>query len=292
MKRGQFSAAARKLERSAELDVQPGTLLNLALCYEQLGRAASAWSTYRRAATVAARRGDRREQRARDAAARLEPRLVRMGIRVFPRNRVPGLVVRRDGKEIASDLFGETFPIDPGKTRVVASAPGRVRWEKVVDASPSSGIVWVDVPKLARSARQVSVAPPTPAGVHAESASRPQTSEPTGDASLVGLPRAAEVAGIIALVEFAGAIGLATAAVATDRAADSRCMPAGCDARGITLRKRAFALSTASAWVAAAGGITLGFAVGVVWGDRTSDSSAAWVRFPSGASLGVATAWP
>src|SRR5688572_3120545 len=51
---GNYALAAQKLEESHRLEPAPGTLLNLAECYVKLGRTASAWSTYRTAAALAA----------------------------------------------------------------------------------------------------------------------------------------------------------------------------------------------------------------------------------------------
>ncbi len=286
MQAGSFESAAWKLERSATLDPQPGTLLNLATCYEELGRTASAWHTFRRAATVAARGGDSREAKAREAAERLEPRLTRLGVRVALDDRVPGLVVRRDGEEIDAKLYGEAFPVDPGPTRIVASAPDHVDWVRKVDVSPSLEPIWIDVPKLESTEPWAAVPESadveTPAPVDAPS---PVVVPPADDATPTGprrrgLPVASKVAGVIALVEFAGAAGLAAVAVATDRAGEGYCTTVECEPRGVTLKNRGVAYGTASGWVAAAGGITLGFAVGV-----------AWESHRSGQGSGVALTW-
>ena len=47
MKEGYLAEACDAFARSQRLDPQLGTQYNLALCYEQLGRTASAWALYR-----------------------------------------------------------------------------------------------------------------------------------------------------------------------------------------------------------------------------------------------------
>src|ERR1700722_8909097 len=54
---GKYAAACAKLAASERLDPAAGTLMNLADCYEKNGQLASAWVTFRDAATASERDG-------------------------------------------------------------------------------------------------------------------------------------------------------------------------------------------------------------------------------------------
>src|SRR5438445_7058461 len=53
MEEKKFEQACPKLADSQKLAPSAATLLNLAFCYEKIGRTASAWATYRDAASAA-----------------------------------------------------------------------------------------------------------------------------------------------------------------------------------------------------------------------------------------------
>ena len=119
-----WAAACPKFEASLRYDATLGTRLNLATCYEKVGRIASAWGHYRDAAELAGRIGDtRRRDYALNQAAALEPRLPRLTIRV-PDRRPAKLSVTRDGVVIDAAAFGTALYVDPGAHAIEASAPG------------------------------------------------------------------------------------------------------------------------------------------------------------------------
>ncbi|WP_437939271.1 hypothetical protein [Sorangium sp. So ce341] len=99
MAAGKYAEACPKLEESQSLAPGLGTQLNLALCYENLGRTASAWSLYLEVAggARAANQLDR-EKVARQQAAALEGKLSCLTITVS--EPPEGIEVKRDGKPI------------------------------------------------------------------------------------------------------------------------------------------------------------------------------------------------
>lgn len=121
-----FAEACSMLEQSQKIDPGLGTMLNLALCYEELGRTASAWGLFREVAARAkgTPRADR-VQTAQEHADALAPKLSYLEVRVSPKARVQGLVVAVDGKPRDPQLYGVALPADPGEHVVEATAPGR-----------------------------------------------------------------------------------------------------------------------------------------------------------------------
>lgn len=124
--KGDYEAAAAKLEASLKQYPGIGTRGKLAECYEKLGRFASAWQAYREVAQLAMRSGDpTREQVAAERAKALEPKLSYVTV-VVPRGRdITGLVVKRGGREVEHAKLGAAEPVDAGAIAMEVSAPGR-----------------------------------------------------------------------------------------------------------------------------------------------------------------------
>jgi hypothetical protein len=149
MTAGQYAEACPKLEESYRLDPATGTLLNLATCHEKSGKTATAWAEYREA--IAAARRDGRPDRVKFAtehAAALESKLSRLTISVSGDAETPGLEVRLDGKGLGKGSWGVAVPVDPGKHRVSALAPGKKEWGSEVDLGAAADQRQVTVPLL------------------------------------------------------------------------------------------------------------------------------------------------
>lgn len=159
---GRVAEACAKFGESKRLDAAPGTLLNLAQCYEQQGRSASAWVTYRELASLAAKLGQtRRAEFAEEKLAALGPQLALLVVHVAPARRADGLTVDYDGTALGPAAWDTRVPVDPGPHRVVAAAPGRVTWATTVTARAGSATT-VDVPDLPPAARVASGQAPAP----------------------------------------------------------------------------------------------------------------------------------
>ncbi|MDP9152244.1 MAG: hypothetical protein M3O36_20150 [Myxococcota bacterium] len=144
-----YAAACPRLAQSEMLDPAPGTALNLALCYQQQGKLATAWAAYKTAQSLADRTGQKeRLAVATKSAAELEPELSRMTIFVPPSSRVAGLEVRIDGDKIGEFEWGVAMPRDGGGHDIEASAPGKQTWRRHVDLQESGGRVTAEIPAL------------------------------------------------------------------------------------------------------------------------------------------------
>ncbi|RYE87709.1 MAG: hypothetical protein EOO75_14120 [Myxococcales bacterium] len=162
MVKKQYGEACPKLAESQRLDPATGTLLALALCYEQAGLTASAWSTY---SDVIARarleNSPEREQAARTRSAALEPNLARLTVKV-PAGllSLSDLEVKRDEVVLGAAALGQALPVDPGSHSVEVRASGKLPWTTKVQVT-AAGRAVVDVPALADAPRPTttSVAP-------------------------------------------------------------------------------------------------------------------------------------
>jgi hypothetical protein len=150
---GKWAEAAAKLEESNRLDRAPGTTVNLADCYEHLGKTASAWTLFVEAATIFNRRTppDPRGPKAQARADALYPGLSRLTIDVPAevREGAKGLVVKRDGSEVGAAQLGTAIAVDPGTHVIEASAPGKKGWKTEVRVDGNGAKASVSVPVLA-----------------------------------------------------------------------------------------------------------------------------------------------
>jgi len=123
MRRGAFTDAYPKLAESERIDPSSGTLLNLALCEERLGKVASAWLHARELADRL-ERNDMRKPIADRMIAGLLPRVPKLIVHVA-RTAPPDIEVALDGVPLGRSSLDVELPVDPGAHRVVATAEKR-----------------------------------------------------------------------------------------------------------------------------------------------------------------------
>lgn len=146
---GRFAEACPKFAESQRLDPAPGTLVNLGGCYEKNGQTASAWATFKLAASLAAQKGRTDyETTARQHIASLEPLLSTLTIVVPKDAQIDGLVVKRDGVTVGAPEWGLAIPVDPGSHAVEATAPKKKKWSSVAKVEGNAAKVDLRVPKL------------------------------------------------------------------------------------------------------------------------------------------------
>lgn len=249
---GDFQKACVKLEASQKLDAGTGTLLYLADAYQKIGRTASAWATFREAAATArAGKQPERESVARARAAALAPKLAYLTITLDTGADASGLVVKRDGVEIKSELLATRVPIDPGSYVIEASAPGKKAWSTTIDIPASPGARAVTIPALG-DAPVVAAAPAAPA-------SPAITPPPAAKARVWTTPHVlGAVAGGVGLTAL-GVAGIFTArAVSKDAEADEHCDGARCrDREGVELSQSARGAAEVSSVMVGVGAVAL-----------------------------------
>ena len=156
MKADQCSEAVPEFLKSNALDPSAATLLNLGTCYARLGRKATAWKSYQKAAIQAQNeKNDPLRERALQAMAILGPTLTKVQI-VTPKDSAT-LSLRLNG-EVLSDYDGLPIPLDPGESIIEAASPGREPWRHTVTADELGATLVIQVPDLRP-------APPPPTAV-------------------------------------------------------------------------------------------------------------------------------
>lgn len=141
-----YQEACPRFEASLNLVYGVGTMFNLADCWEQVGRTASALLMFRRVAATAKTNGE--DERARVATARaaaLEPRVPKLRINVASAGDIE---IKRNGERVPdADLQSPAF-VDPGKHKVLASSPGKRPWSSELIIARDTVLVTVTVPPL------------------------------------------------------------------------------------------------------------------------------------------------
>lgn len=126
MDAGDYPRACPLFEESQRLDPGGGTLLNLALCQEKLGKIATAKKTFEEAA-ARAREGGRADRlgEASSHIAALEPKVPTL-VLVSARPLAQLGKVTIDGRAVHADELNARLPLDPGTHAVrVDGDPGR-----------------------------------------------------------------------------------------------------------------------------------------------------------------------
>jgi hypothetical protein len=167
-----YVAACPKFADSQNLNPAPGTALNLAACYERVGKLASAWAAYKTAQAMANNAGQReRAAAAKRKATTLESRVSRLTITVSTNSHAPGLEIRCDQELVHEAEWGVAVPRDGGGHDVQATAPGKETWTTHVELKESEQTSDVEVPPL----EDAPSAPAPPAAAQA-SAPAPESS--------------------------------------------------------------------------------------------------------------------
>ncbi len=231
--------ACPKLAESQRLDPGGGTLLNLAKCYEAIGKTASAWSSYQQAIAAAAASGRAdREELARARTAELEKILSRLFIEVHPASADLELRVEVDGVLIGRAAWATPFPVDPGKHVIRAAAPGDGDFTQRVLVASGGGRL-VHVPKLdAEEPRPLDPGPFETAAPEVASVADPQ---PTGGDELgkTTPPVLGWTVGALGVASLGVGTFLGVRALELRSDSDGECPSGQCTRKGKNLNDRA-----------------------------------------------------
>lgn len=217
LEKGKFPEACAKLARSEELSPAVGTLLNLAYCYEQLGKLRSAMDAYVEAETLATAAGEsKRAAFAKERHAAVEPRAPKLVVRVMAPE-APGLEIKRNGLTLAKADLDHPVAVDPQDYVITATAPGHTPWKGALVVRGEGAVVTLIVPPLEAAA--------------------PAQPPPGAQGTVIGARRLAALGlGVVSAVAIGAGIGVGIAAKSRHDDASSHCDPTGCDETGAAIQ--------------------------------------------------------
>ena len=150
MELGKYEEALPKLERAQKADPGIGTMFNIAVCQQKLGRLGTAYRVFREVTTLARASG----KKAREDAARAkleEIKVLAPAYALRPRD-AGDLTVRIDGEPIKKEDWG-FYPVDPGEHAVEAVAPAKKSWSTTVSSPAAGKLEEIAIPALETATR-------------------------------------------------------------------------------------------------------------------------------------------
>jgi hypothetical protein len=255
MRDGHYAEACAKFADSETLDPGPGTMLNLAYCYEKIGKKARAWSEYQSAAVAAHGAGKSEwEGAARARAAQLEGKVGWVIVHLEKGTDAIDIEIRIDGEPLAISAADRPTPTDLGRHEVSVRATGKQSWSTTFEVDEQH-VPTVEVPPLEP------VPPPTPAMETpvppATPAARPRARRALGTRRVAAIATAA-----FGAVALGVAAGFALSARSTyDGAA---CSGTFCTVQGRSARDSAYG-QAAVASVAFVTGLGAAAGAGFLW---------------------------
>jgi hypothetical protein len=146
-----WAGACPKFESSYRLDPALGTLLNLANCFEKLGKIASAWARWEEAYQWAIKNGDDRAEYAKTQRDALVPKLPKLTIVVT--SPAPSLSIERDTTKVTDAMYGAALPVDPGEHKVFVKRDDEVlKTEKVTAVEAQTSEIKLDLAAIEKAA--------------------------------------------------------------------------------------------------------------------------------------------
>ncbi len=258
MRDGHYAEACAKFADSKTLDPGVGTMLNLAYCYEKIGKKARAWSEYESAAVAAHRAGKSDwESAARARAALLAGKVGWVVVNLEKLSDAIDIEIRIDGEPLAISAADRPTPTDLGHHEVSVRATGKQSWSTTFEVDEQH-VPTVEVPPLEP------MPPPTP--VTPAAVARVAGRTPAAEAPASHRPTSRRIAAVtmvaFAVVALGVAGGFALAARSTYEGA--ACSSGVCSAQGRSAKDRAYDDAAVSS-VAFATGLGAAAGAGILW---------------------------
>ncbi len=145
-----FADACPLLAESYRLDPAGGTLQNLGVCYEELGKTASAYARFEQLKSLSKNARPPRPDRVEIAEAHIAallPRLSRLEVLMPFANRKAGAVLRIDGVRYDAASW-DGILLDPGSHTLEVSAPQRASFRTTLEVKHDRTKLRASIPEL------------------------------------------------------------------------------------------------------------------------------------------------
>jgi hypothetical protein len=143
----EYALACTAFEQSQDADPAIGTMLNIALCYEQWGKIATAHRWFAGGLALAQLLWDDRAKGARKKVEELDEVVPRLRVAI-PKDADRSAAFLFDGREGERSAFVDEMRLDPGKYTIEARVPGVAPKETAVElARGDRRTITIDVPR-------------------------------------------------------------------------------------------------------------------------------------------------
>ncbi len=143
-----YADACKAFEQSYKIDPEIGVELNVARCYEEWGRIATAYRAYKTAAKLAEEQHDQRVAQIRPRVDKLEPDVPRLTVKLPDGADSKGLELKLDGAPFDVDQLGKPQMVDPGPHLLEYQlADGEKKNKTVPVERGGDSVVRLDIPK-------------------------------------------------------------------------------------------------------------------------------------------------
>jgi len=140
-----YAEACTAFEQSDKLDTQIGAKLNVARCYEDWGKLATAWRWYSEAEQMAIKAHDERVGKIHERVVEIDRDVPRLKLTLPADAVLDNVVIRLDGVELGAAELGAARRVDPGPHRIETIVAGASHG-KTVPVERGGAEVVLDVP--------------------------------------------------------------------------------------------------------------------------------------------------
>ncbi len=148
-----YSEACAAFEDSDRLDPEIGAKLNVARCYQEWGKLATAWRWYTDAEQLASKAGDPRTPKIHARVEELDRDVPHLTLVLPPDAATDHLAIQLDGGAVALATLGEERRIDPGPHQITIFVDGKPRTQTVPVQRGDRAKVTLDIPARPRTRR-------------------------------------------------------------------------------------------------------------------------------------------